>query len=256
VSEPGSPVDPRDLEVLRANRPPDPSVRARVRARLAAVVPLGSPGGASGPGGHEGGVPEPPPSTTAPVRAMGTTAARAIGAVAFVVGGVTGAMLHAAFVKRPAPQVVYVDRTVDRPAPAVPAAPARPAAPPSSSSPATAAAAPAAVAATPAPPARSAPRPSSSHGRASQLSAERAMLDDARAALVAGDAARALDLVERHRRTFANALLAEERDALEVQSLVKAGRYDEARARADAFRRRAPDSLFLPMVDSAVESIP
>ena len=34
------------------------------------------------------------------------------------------------------------------------------------------------------------------------------------------------------------------------------GRYDEARARAEAFRKRTPDSLFLPTVESAIASIP
>ena len=31
---------------------------------------------------------------------------------------------------------------------------------------------------------------------------------------------------------------------------------DEARARADSFRKRTPNSLFLPMVDAAIASIP
>jgi hypothetical protein len=103
-------------------------------------------------------------------------------------------------------------------------------------------------------PVPSAPRPAPS--AASQLGAERTLLDGARAALVQGDAAGALALLERHRRSFPSAILGEERDAMQVEALVKAGRYDEARARAEAFRKRAPDSLFLATVDSAVASIP
>jgi len=43
---------------------------------------------------------------------------------------------------------------------------------------------------------------------------------------------------------------------MEVEALVKAGRTAEARAKADAFGRRTPNSLFLPAVESAIESIP
>jgi outer membrane protein assembly factor BamD (BamD/ComL family) len=89
-----------------------------------------------------------------------------------------------------------------------------------------------------------------------QLDAERALLDDARSALGQGDAARALGVLERHERQYPHPLLGEERDALLVQALVRAGRYTEARSRADAFRRRAPNSLLLPAVDAAIGSIP
>jgi hypothetical protein len=55
---------------------------------------------------------------------------------------------------------------------------------------------------------------------------------------------------------FPSALLGEERDALQAQApWSKAARYDEARAR-DSFRKRTPGSLFLPMVDAAIASIP
>jgi hypothetical protein len=51
-------------------------------------------------------------------------------------------------------------------------------------------------------------------------------------------------------------MLGEERDALRVETLVKAGRYEEARARADAFRKATPKSLFLSAVAAAIASIP
>jgi hypothetical protein len=102
-----------------------------------------------------------------------------------------------------------------------------------------------------------APRASSAPpGRASQLSAERILLDEARAALTVGDTARAIDRLDRHRRTYPVPLLSEERDAMWIQALVKAGRYDEARARAAVFRRRTPNSFFSSMVESALGSIP
>jgi hypothetical protein len=162
-------------------------------------------------------------------------------AVAFLTGGVVGAALYAGLSKPPPPRVVYVDRPV-----ALPASP-----PPAPSAEASAIAPTVPTAAT-----TIASHPSQSKSHASQLSAERVILDEARAAISQGDAQRGLDRLERHRRLFPNALLAEERDALQVQALVKAGRYDEARARADLFRRRAPGSLFLPMVDAAIDSIP
>jgi hypothetical protein len=71
-----------------------------------------------------------------------------------------------------------------------------------------------------------------------------------------GDPVRALDRLDRHRRSFPHPLLAEERDAMRVQALVKAGRYDEARARASIFLKRSPDSLFSSVVNSAIASIP
>jgi hypothetical protein len=171
--------------------------------------------------------------------------------IAFVLGGVVGVGLYAALAPAPAPRIVYVDR----PAPTIEAATV----------------ATAAVTRTPeAPPAASNPSPTTtttaaaSFGgdprvgstRGSQLSAERILLDEARAAIAQGDPGRAIERLERHRRTFSQPLLGEERDAMWVQALVKAGRYDEARARASTFRRRSPDSLFSSVVDSAIDSIP
>jgi outer membrane protein assembly factor BamD (BamD/ComL family) len=91
---------------------------------------------------------------------------------------------------------------------------------------------------------------------AAQLDAERALLDDARHALTHGDAARAVEDLRSHERTYSKPLLGEEHDALTVEALVRARRYDEARARADAFRRKTPGSLFMSAVDAAIASIP
>jgi outer membrane protein assembly factor BamD (BamD/ComL family) len=92
--------------------------------------------------------------------------------------------------------------------------------------------------------------------RTSQLSAERIILDAARAAMAQGDPATAIDRLERHRRTFANPILEEEREAMWIQALAKEGHGDEARSRAAVFRRRWPESLFSAMVLGAVESAP
>jgi hypothetical protein len=97
---------------------------------------------------------------------------------------------------------------------------------------------------------------STEYSPAAQLDAERALLDDARHALTHGDAARAVEDLRSHERTYSRPLLGEEHDALTVEALVRARRYDEARAKADAFRRKTPGSLFMSAVDAAIASIP
>lgn len=88
------------------------------------------------------------------------------------------------------------------------------------------------------------------------LAEEKKLVEGARAKLVAGDAPGALALLEIHRQRFPRGGLSEEREALAVEALVKAGRYDEARRRAAAFRQRVPNSVYLPAVDATLESIP
>lgn len=89
-----------------------------------------------------------------------------------------------------------------------------------------------------------------------QLDRERAVLDEARAALRNGDGPTALSAIDRHTRGFARPELAEEREALAVQALVLSARYDEARARAARFRASSPSSLFMPSVEASLASIP
>jgi hypothetical protein len=233
MSDSMPPPDPEVLALLRAESPAPPHVRARARGRLlGAIGPAGTieartrDGGAPGAGG-------------------GALGAKKAAVIAFLAGGVAGAALHAAWVKPAADRVVYVDR----PGPV-------PAAPPTSGGAVDPASKPGAVVPSDAPAAVPWSPPSGTPSRASQLAAERAMLDGARKAIAEGDAARSLERLERHRRTFASPLLAEERDAMWIQALVKAGRYDEARSRGEAFRKRFPESLFASAVESALGSIP
>lgn len=83
------------------------------------------------------------------------------------------------------------------------------------------------------------------------LAEERRLLESARAELARGSAARALELLEEHRRRFPSGRLSEEREALVVRALASAGRVDEARARAEAFHARYPRSVLRPAVDRA-----
>ena len=224
MNESPPPLDPTILEALRREDAAPAAVRARSRERLlSAVAGLQAVGGGPGSG---------PP--------RGTALAAKVGALAFLLGGVAGAVLYASLRGEPAPRVVYVDRLV----PSSPGAP--PILPPVVANPVPAAQAP--VVAAEASTART--------SGASQLTAERVLLDEARSALAQGDPTRALERLQRHRQSFPTPLLGEERDAMWVSALVKAERYDEARARAEAFRRRFPDSLFASMVDTAIASIP
>jgi hypothetical protein len=84
------------------------------------------------------------------------------------------------------------------------------------------------------------------------LTRERALVETARSAVARGDGSAALQATSEHARTFPNGRLVEEREALAVQALVLAGRRDEARARAERFRQRYPNGLFLPVVDAAI----
>jgi len=228
-------VDPRLLARLRAPHPVPPGARERVRGRLAAVVP-GMSGGGGGHGGGSSGHGAPPAGGAGLLSGVvsGPTALIA----AFLVGGAGGYALHAAVAKPAPPSVVYVDRVV--PAASVPPSSMASVAPPPAAPEASTAAKAVTVRATP------------SASATSQLQAERELLDEARAGLVAGEPSRALDRLEQHRRRFLNPLLAEERDAMWVEALAQAGRLDDARQRAAAFHRTYPQSLFLPTIDSAV----
>jgi hypothetical protein len=226
------PLDPRLLRLFRQYDPAPADVRARARHRLLNAA-AGAVAGGGGDGG-DGGV-----AAAGRARTLGMPTV-AIACLAFVAGGAVGAWLHAAFAPSPPPRIVYVDRVAVPPTPL----------PAPTSTRAEIEPIPSALEAT-------APRTSSAApGRASQLLAERILLDEARAELAQGDTARAIDRLERHRRTYPVPMLGEERDAMWIEALVKAGRYDEARARAATFRRRSPHSIFSSMVESALESIP
>lgn len=231
MSEPSSPLESRVSAVLRERPCPPEGARERVRARLLATI-AGS--GGSSPASNSG--------TSPNERGLSKGA---VSGISLVLGAGAGALLHATLSHAPVPTIVYRDR----PTPAVTAT-VNPTATASTLPPvAPTALTPAATAS------GAAARPPSSAGP-SQFAAERQVLDEARDALVQGDPDRALARVETHRRRFLNPLLAEERDAMEVEALARAGRLAEARARAEQFKKRSPDSLFMPTVQSAVESNP
>lgn len=87
------------------------------------------------------------------------------------------------------------------------------------------------------------------------LARERAILEVARTALGRGDAASALDALNRHASEHPSGKLTEERDAMTIQALVAAGRLDEAKSKARVFAARYPNSFFLPSIEASVDSL-
>ena len=88
------------------------------------------------------------------------------------------------------------------------------------------------------------------------LGAERKLVEMARSALARGHTERALFALRSHVRAFPNGQLAEERDSLMVQALIAKGEYAEARERGARFQKKHPGSLFGPVVEQALRSIP
>ena len=88
------------------------------------------------------------------------------------------------------------------------------------------------------------------------LSAERTVLDVARAALVRRDAAGALAAVRSHERAFPRGQLREERDSMRIQALALAHDTVALHAARDKFLRHFPRSMFLPAVEQALEPSP
>ena len=91
-------------------------------------------------------------------------------------------------------------------------------------------------------------------GPQESYAAELQLLQRAQSEYASHDFANALVLVAEHGRRFPNGRLAEEREALRVRSLARAGRGDEARRALASFARRFPRSAFLPQLQEAAPS--
>ena len=84
--------------------------------------------------------------------------------------------------------------------------------------------------------------------RVGQFEAELALLQPAHEAYEKGDFSGMLRILQEHARAFPRGRLAEEREALRVESLRRLGRQDEAHVVARAFVVRFPQSVFLSHV--------
>lgn len=214
--------------VADAKRLVDPgvAVRARMRSRLAQALPPPPDGGGEGGSGSGGGLPRAPLWVVA--------AALAVGAAAGVL-----------YPRAPVERVIYIDA----PARSVSSAAATAAAVPT----AIATEAPAVASALPVIDMKDLPSVASAPARSggSDLAAERALLDVARTALGRGAGANALTSCDEHAKKFPGGALAEEREAIAVQALVLEHRPEDARARAERFRKTHPRSILLPAVLAA-----
>ncbi len=232
-------LDPEIESLLRGERvgvAVPAAVAARIRTRIDGSIGVGSDarelteGPASGVARHAA---SPLWRTLLPLATL-------------VVGGGIGASVQA----MRAPSIVYVDRTVVAISSSVPA--------PRETLPV----APVVVDPPVAVQERVVAGPSTStrghafESEAQQLAQERRAIDDARVALGAGDTTRALKVLDEHARAFPRGILREEREALSVRALARAGRATEARTRAATFHKDFPESLFASGVDAEVERIP
>lgn len=161
--------------------------------------------------------PAPAPSPAAPVAGAGL-AGKVLVVAGFGLSALLGAGLHATLTTPPPAPKVAVPPAVVAPAPPPPVVePTRPVDP---------------------------------------LAQERRLLELAREDVARNGYVDALATLAAHRALYPNGQLAEEREALGVQVLVRAGRYDEARAEGAKFVARFPNGLMLPVVENALQSIP
>jgi len=102
---------------------------------------------------------------------------------------------------------------------------------------------------------QSAPVPGEPGGAASStLSAELATLDQARAALAAGDAPRSLGILDRYHARFPSGGMAPEAAVLRIEVLLKAGDRPAAQRAADAFLASSPTSPYAPRIQSLLSA--
>jgi hypothetical protein len=247
------------LDEEKASGEPSGGARERVLLRLAGTFALGAPGGLS-PETGPNGPPSPAPraSSRAPdviQAARLAPAARAVrAAVLFVTGAATGVGGYHVVERARHRAPVSAPLSVPSSRPEIPPPPEMP----KPTTPDVPEPVPGATGMPPRPRASAAAEtaPATSSRPDDPLAAERSLLEMARAALGRGQADRALAALRRHARQFPNGELTEEREGLLVQSLVGAQKYDQAREKADQFKKRYPRSLFAPVVDQAIGSIP
>lgn len=204
------------LDSARAHEP-TPGDLAELQAKLAAALPPGTLPGA-------------PPPPAGPAGAAGGKIA-----LGFVATGVVAAAIAIA-TRTPspteAPPPPPASAIVEAPAPPPPPAPIETTPEPIASASAT-------------PPARPAPP--------RVVVPEATILKQAHDELLRGSPERALALAADHARAYPNGALAQERDVITIEALVRLGRKDEARRKARAFHAAYPGSSHGERIDRLVE---
>jgi hypothetical protein len=235
------------FEAERPLPPAPPDLHDRLLARISASVALSAGAAVALTGGAAGAI-----AAGKQLGALSSAKAIALAAGgAFLVGSAVGAGAYAVATgpRSSTPPVVPATASATDPRSHDPAS-ASVTAPEHADAPGAPAAPSSSVSSRP-PPVRSAP-PSDPPAVASAdraLLAERALIERARVALTRGAPAAALEALDEHAVLHPSGRLREEREALAIQALVRAGRDAEARGRAVTFRAAYPQSVFLPSVD-------
>lgn len=245
-----SPLALSALEAERSALDVDAALEARVLAKVAATVAFGASGAvAVGAASSATAASATAGASSAAATALGLGKVVPLVALAFVGGAGAGAVVHAVATRPVAPPVVVVPP----PKPVTPVELAPTPTPVIAPSPAPVPSPPPVLKPTPkpAPAPVVVPMPPSDTPDV-QLTAERALIDRARSALLRRDGAAALSALDAHAAAHPDGRLAEEREALVVQALAAAGRLAAAQERAARFAAKYPSSVLLPAVQAAV----
>jgi hypothetical protein len=84
------------------------------------------------------------------------------------------------------------------------------------------------------------------------IKGERMMISDVESALRSKDTKRALRTLDLHRRRYPEGKLREEREGLKIIALAQDGQSAAAQEDAASFKKKYPSSVFLPMIDEAL----
>ncbi len=246
VGADGPDAELRSLLEASDGHEPSPADLASLGKRLAEALPPGTlpPGGDGTPsGGGAGGAPTAAPPTTAPTGGILSSAGAKLLAAIAIGGAIAGVV--AVVPREPSPSAVSPAPTVTARAPegSLASPVASVAAVPSTSSSAGAAVIPEpSTAAAP-------PRPST----AAPSEPEATILARAHDELLRGAPEKALATTNEHTRGYPKGALAQEREVIAIEALVRLGRRDESRRRAQAFHRVYVGSSHGDRVDRLVD---
>ena len=184
------------------------------------------------------------PPTSGPAASIGLTLLKGTGIVVLLGAGIVASyrtMLRPG--GGPAARPTPIAAVAQAPAPALPEPPQPPSAsPPAAGEPSAEGRRSGKVAHSASRPNAAAAKELAESARASQLREEIATILDARRVLRAGDPARALTLLDAARARFPDGILAQEREALTIEALVRSGQRALATKRAEVFLREYPKS--------------
>ncbi len=234
---PGSDLLRHALDGARADMP-----RASAIEAMLARFPVGPPGGPGGPSGPSGPTTAPPPAAPIPAAGVGGGMAKIAGWI-LLAGAVGGGGYWATTRSDHAPpsdaSTLTSNQAVSTPSSSPEASPSStlsaPAPPPSASA---------------APTVTSKPLSQPSMSASAEVGgpSEIELLREAQSAL-SSNPGHALELANQHQARFPKGGLGQERDMIRIQALLAMGQKDQARALADDFRRRHPDSAHTGRLD-------